>query len=280
MKRFEGRVVVITGGASGIGAGCVRRFHEEGASVVIADVQQGPGEALADQLGDGVIFQHCDVSDESSVAALIDRAVEVFGRLDVIYANAAVLGAVGPIAKLRMEDADLTLGINLRGVLLCMKHAVRVMQPQGSGVILATASPGGIVGGVGPHPYSAAKAGVVGLVRSVAAEVRPYGIRVVSIVPGAMLTPMTADIMTGDASDIDGADAALASSNLMSRPGMPDDIAAAAAYLASDEARFVTGSEFMVDGGYTHAPGDSPFTRDQFAEPTALLEAGRRPDPT
>lgn len=277
MKRFEGRVAVVTGGASGIGAGCVKRFHDEGASVVIADVQEGPGEALASELGARALFQRCDVSDEGSVVQLVDRAVEVFGRLDVLYANAAVLGAVGPISKLRMEDADLTLDINLRGVMLCMKHAVRVMQPQASGVILATASPGGIVGGVGPHAYSAAKAGVVGLVRSVAAEVRPYGIRVVSIVPGAMLTPMTADIMTGDPSDLAGADAALAPSNLMSRPGMPEDIAAAAAYLASDEARFVTGSEFMVDGGYTHAPGDSPFARDKFAEPTALLEGGRRP---
>jgi NAD(P)-dependent dehydrogenase (short-subunit alcohol dehydrogenase family) len=277
VKRFEGRVAVVTGGASGIGAGCVRRFHEEGASVVIADVQEGPGKALADELGSRALFQHCDVSDEASVAELVDRTVDAFGRLDVLYANAAVLGAVGPIAKLRMEDADLTLGVNLRGVLVCMKHAVRVMQPQGSGVILATASPGGIVGGVGPHAYSAAKGGVVGLVRSVAAEVRPYGIRVVSIVPGAMLTPMTADIMTGNASDLEGADAALAPSNLMGRPGLPEDIAAAAAFLASDEARFVTGSEFMVDGGYTHAPGDSPFARDQFAEPTALLEGGRRP---
>lgn len=277
MKRFEGRVAVITGGASGIGAGCVKRFHAEGASVVIADVQEGPGEALAAQLGERALFQRCDVSDEGSVAQLVDRAVEVFGRLDVLYANAAIVGAVGPIAKLRMEDADVTLGVNLRGVMLCMKHAVRVMQPQASGVILATASPGGIIGGVGPHAYSAAKAGVVGLVRSVAAEVRPYGIRVVSIVPGAMLTPMTADIMTGDPKDLAGADAALAPSNLMSRPGMPEDIAAAAAYLASDEARFVTGSEFMVDGGYTHAPGDSPFARGKFAEPTALLEGGRRP---
>jgi len=278
MKRYEGKVVVVTGAASGIGAGCARRFHEEGASVVIADVQEAPGKALAHELGERAQFVRCDVSDEESVANLVDTAVATFGRLDVIYANAAVLGAVGPIAKLRMEDADLTLGINLRGVLLCMKHAVRVMQPQGSGVILATASPGGIVGGVGPHAYSAAKAGVVGLVRSVAAEVRPYGIRVISIVPGAMLTPMTADIMTGDPADLAGADAALAPSNLMGGPGMPEDIAAAAAYLASEEARFVTGSEFMVDGGYTHAPGDSPFARDGFSEPTALLEGGRRPD--
>lgn len=276
MRRFEGRVAVVTGAASGIGAGCARRFHQEGAAVVVADVQRAPGQALAQELGERALFIECDVSDEVSVAGLVDSTVAQFGRLDVFYANAAVLGAVGPIAALRMDDADVTLAINLRGVILCMKHAVRVMQPQGSGVILATASPGGMLGGVGPHVYSAAKAGVVGLVQSVAAEVRPYGLRVNAIVPGAMLTPMTADITTGDPADLDGADRALASSNLMGRPGLPSDIAGAAAYLASDDAAFVTGSTFAIDGGYVHAPGDSPFSRDQFAVPTALLEGGRR----
>jgi NAD(P)-dependent dehydrogenase (short-subunit alcohol dehydrogenase family) len=278
VERFTGRVAVVTGAASGIGAGCIERFHREGASVVLADVQAAAGQALADRLGERALFVRCDVSDEQSVAQLVDTAVDRFGRLDILYANAAVLGAVGPIAKLRMEDADLTLAVNLRGVILCMKHAVRVMQPQRSGAILATSSPGGIVGGVGPHVYSAAKAGVIGLVQSVAAEVRPYGIRVNAIVPGAILTPMTADIVTGDAADLEGADAALAPTNLMGRPGLPADIAGAAAYLASDDAAFVTGSTFTIDGGYTHAPGDSPFAREQFAEPTALLEGGRRPE--
>jgi NAD(P)-dependent dehydrogenase (short-subunit alcohol dehydrogenase family) len=275
-QRFVGRVVIVTGGASGIGAGCVQRFHDEGASVVVADVQDDAGAALAERLGERALFVHCDVGDESSVEQLVDTAVGTFGRLDVFYANAAVLGAVGPIAKLRMEDADATLAVNLRGVILAMKHATRVMQPQGSGVILATASPGGILGGVGPHVYSAAKAGVVGLVQSVAAEVRPYGMRVNAIVPGAMLTPMTADIMTGNPRDLDGAEAALSPSNLMDRPGKPEDIAAAAAFLASDEAVFVTGSTFNIDGGYCHAPGDSPFAKDAWAEPGAMFEAGRR----
>ena len=275
-QRFVGRVVIVTGGASGIGAGCIERFHEEGASVVVADVQDDAGNVLAQRLGERAIFVHCDVSDEQAVAQLVDTAVSTFGRLDVFYANAAVLGAVGPISKLRMDDADATLGVNLRGVILAMKHATRVMQPQGSGVILATASPGGILGGVGPHVYSAAKAGVVGLVQSVAAEVRPYGLRVNAIVPGAMLTPMTADIMTGDPQDLKGAEQALGPSNLMHRPGKPEDIAAAAAFLASDEAVFVTGSTFNIDGGYCHAPGDSPFAKDAWAEPSAMFEAGRR----
>lgn len=275
-RRFEGRVAIITGGASGIGAGCVERFHDEGASVVVADIQDEAGAALTERLGERAMFVHCDVGDEASVENLVDVTVSAFGRLDVFYANAAVLGAVGPIAKLRMEDADATLAVNLRGVILAMKHATRVMQPQGSGVILATASPGGILGGVGPHVYSAAKAGVVGLVQSVAAEVRPYGLRVNAIVPGAMLTPMTADIMTGDPRNLAGAAEALSPSNLMRRPGKPEDIAAAAAFLASDEAVFVTGSTFNIDGGYCHAPGDSPFAKNAWAEPGAMFEAGRR----
>lgn len=275
-QRFVGRVAVITGAASGIGAGCAQRFHDEGASVVVADVQHDAGSTLVERLGERALFVHCDVGDEDSVEHLVDATVSTFGRLDVFYANAAVLGAVGPISKLRMEDADATLAVNLRGVILAMKHAIRVMQPQGSGVILATASPGGILGGVGPHVYSAAKAGVVGLVQSVAAEVRPYGLRVNAIVPGAMLTPMTADIMTGDPQDLEGAAEALSPSNLMHRPGKPEDIAAAAAFLASDEAVFVTGSTFNIDGGYCHAPGDSPFAKDAWAEPGAMFEAGRR----
>ncbi len=274
--RFEGKVVLVTGGASGIGAGCVERFHEEGAEVVSADIQTELSEALAERLGERAHHVRCDVTDESSVEHAIDFATGLHGRLDVVYANAAILGAVGPVARSEMRDVDRTLNVNLRGVFLCMKHAVRVMQPRGAGVVLATGSPGGIVGGVGPHAYAAAKAGVIGLVRSVAAEVRPYGIRVNAIVPGAMLTPMTASIMTGDAADLQGAEEALAPSNLMGRPGLPSDIGAAAAYLASDDAQFVTGSTLHVDGGYTHAPGDSPFTRDAFAEPNALLAGGER----
>lgn len=276
LHRYDGRTVLVTGGASGVGAGCVERFHAEGAQVVIADVQDGPGRALADRLGERAHFQHCDVTSEESVAAAVDDAVARFGRLDVAYANAAVLGAVGRLSRQRMSDVDLTLAVNLRGVFLVLQHAARVMEPQGAGVILATGSPGGSVGGVGPHAYAAAKAGVVGLVRSVAAELRPAGIRVNVIVPGAMLTPMTADIMTGDAGDLDGAAAALAPTNLLGRPGVPADIAAAAAFLGSDEAGFITGATLHVDAGYTNAPGDAPFARDGFAEPAALLAGGAR----
>lgn len=277
MLRYEGRTVLITGAASGVGAGCVERFHAEGANVVVADIQAEAGTALVERLGGHRLqFQYCDVGDEGSIAEAVDIAVARYGRLDVAYANAAILGAVGRLSVQNMADVDLTFSVNLRGVFLLMKHAARVMVPQGSGAILATGSPGGSVGGVGPHAYAAAKAGIIGLVRSVAAELRPSGVRVNALVPGAMLTPMTADIMTGDATDLDGASEQLASTNLMGRPGLPSDIAAAAAFLASDDAGFITGATLHVDAGYTNAPGDSPFARNSFADADALLAGGGR----
>jgi NAD(P)-dependent dehydrogenase (short-subunit alcohol dehydrogenase family) len=270
-------VAVITGSASGIGAATARRFVEEGAKVVVADVQDEAGKALAADLGaDDAVYVHCDVSREEDIAAAVDTAVSTFGGLDVFYANAGVMGALGPIARTRTQDADATIAVNLRGVLLSMKHAARVMQPRGRGVILATSSPAGEVGGVGAHTYSATKAGIIGLVQSVAAELRPSGVRVNAIVPGAIVSAMTADILTGDAHDTTKAHSILADSAQTTRPGVPEDIAAAAVFLASDDATFVTGSTFHIDGGYTRAPGDSPFAQGDWAEPTGMFEGGRR----
>lgn len=273
--RLVDKVAVITGGASGIGAATVRRFVEEGARVVIADVQDDAGELLAKDVGESTVFAHCDVSSEDDIAAVIDTALATFGRLDVFYANAGVMGALGPIAETRTEDADATIAVNLRGVLLSMKHAARHMQAQGSGVILATSSPAAKVGGVGAHTYSATKAGIIGLVQSVAAELRPTGVRVNAIVPGAIVSAMTADILTGDAENTRGANEILAGFEKMPRPGQPEDIAAAAAFLASEDAAFVTGSTFHVDGGYTYAPGDSTFASGDWAT-VGMFEAGRR----
>lgn len=274
--RLVGKVAVVTGGASGIGAATVRRFVAEGARVVIADVQDDAGELLAKELGDVAVFAHCNVTEEVDLAAVVDLAVTAFGQLDVFYANAGVMGALGPIARTRTQDADATIAVNLRGVLLSLKHAARVMQPQGSGVILATSSPAAKVGGVGAHTYSATKAGIIGLVQSVAAELRPFGVRVNAIVPGAIVSAMTADILTGDADDIEKAHTILADGAQTTRPGVPEDIAAAAAFLASADGEFVTGSTFHIDGGYTNAPGDSPFASGDWAEPTGMFEAGRR----
>jgi NAD(P)-dependent dehydrogenase (short-subunit alcohol dehydrogenase family) len=273
-SRFEGRVAVVTGSASGIGAATARRLVQEGCTVLVADVQDEAGTRLADELGGRARFVHCDVASEPDIAAVVDDAVERHGRLDLFHANAGVMGALGPIATSVTEDVDATIAINLRGALLSMKHAARVMRPQGSGVILATSSPAGQVGGVGAHTYSATKAGIIGLVQSVAAELRPYGIRVNVVVPGAVVSAMTADILTGDAADTAAARQALEGGTI--RPGLPEDVAAVAVFLASDDAAFVTGSTFHADGGYTRAPGDSPFAQGAWTTPTGMFEAGRR----
>ena len=144
--RLTGRVAIVTGGASGIGAACARRLVAEGATTVIADVQDEPGAALADELGAACSYLRTDVTEEEDIARLVDATASAHGRLDVFFSNAGVVGAVGPIAETRTSDADLTIAVNLRGTLLCLKHAVRVMRPQGSGSIIATASPGGIIG--------------------------------------------------------------------------------------------------------------------------------------
>ena len=275
-ERFTDKVVVVTGAASGIGAASVRRFHTEGASVVVADVQAERGQAVADELGDRAVFVLTNIADEEEIKSLVDTAVNRFGRIDTFFANAGVMGALGPISKLRTADVDSTIGINLRGTLLCMKHVAPVMEKAGSGTILATSSPAGQVGGLGAHVYSASKAGIIGLVQSVAAEVRSKGIRVNAIVPGAMLTSMNADILTGNANDLAGAEKLLEDWNLIDRPGLPEDIAAAAAFLASDDARFITGATFNVDAGMVHAPGPSPFATGEWVEPVGMFEAGRR----
>ncbi|GAA3983282.1 glucose 1-dehydrogenase [Thermobifida alba] len=275
-QRLTGRVAAVTGGASGIGEATARRFHAEGASVVIADIQDDAGRALAAELGERALFVRTDVSREEDVAALVDTAVDRFGQLDVMFNNAGIMGALGPIDATRMSDADLTIAVNLRGVICGMKHAARVMKPRRSGVILSTSSPAGVLGGIGPHIYSAVKAAVIGLSNSVAAELRQHGIRVNTIIPGAVVSPMTAGVVADDATDLAGAEEALGRTALMGRPIQPADVAAGALYLASDDAAFVTGVVLPVDAGLTGASRPSPYTSGRYATPVALLEAGRR----
>ncbi|MEE2056965.1 SDR family oxidoreductase [Rhodococcus artemisiae] len=274
-NRFEGRVAVVTGGASGIGEAVARALHAEGASVVIADVQEA-GRALADRLGERIRFLRTDVTVESDVAAAVDLAVASFGRLDVMFNNAGVMGTLGPIDRTPMAEADLTLAVNLRGVLCGFKHAARVMKPQGSGVIISTSSPAGVLGGVGPHVYSAAKAAVIGLSNSVAAELRPFGVRVNTVIPGAVVSPMTAAVVATGADDLAGATAALGDSALMNNRALtPEDVAAGVLFLASDEAAYMTGVTFPVDAGMTGISGRSPYTSGRYEQPVTLLEAGR-----
>ena len=249
--RLDGKVAVITGAASGIGAGTVRMFVDNGAKVIVADMQEAAGRALVAELGDSTRFALCDVTKESDVAAAVDMAVAEFGRLDIMFNNAGIIGAVGRISEMSVEAWDNTINILLRGVFLGVKHAARVMMPQGSGVIINTSSTAGILGGLGPHAYTAAKHGVIGLTKSTANELAPYAIRVNAISPGNTVTAMTASIRGGDTIDLAATEERIAAGSPLGYAGLPEDIAAAALYLASYDARCVTGHTLVVDSGQT-----------------------------
>jgi NAD(P)-dependent dehydrogenase (short-subunit alcohol dehydrogenase family) len=273
---LDGQVAVVTGGASGIGAATAKRLIDDGARVVVADIQGDAVELVAKELGSQARGIRTDVSDEPDVAAAVDLAVAEFGRLDIMFANAGVFGAYGPIHTADMAAVDRSLAINLRGVFLCMKHAARVMRPQGSGVIIATTSPAAVTGGVGNHAYSAAKAGIIGLMRSVAAELRPHAIRVNAVMPGAVVSAMTADLVFNDINALDEVADAFAKDSPDHRPGLPEDLAAAVSYLASEDGRFVIGHTLVVDGGYTAISAESPFSTGEYEQGGAMFEAGRR----
>jgi NAD(P)-dependent dehydrogenase (short-subunit alcohol dehydrogenase family) len=264
----------VTGGASGIGEGTVRRFIEEGARCIIADLQGKPGRTLADELGDAARFVHADVSSEGDVKNVVAAAIEHFGRLDCMFNNAGILGAVGPIPDMDTASWRRTIDVLLNGVFFGIKHAARVMIPQGSGSILNTASTAGVRAGLGPHAYTAAKHAVVGLTQSAATELGRHGIRFNAIAPGATVSQMTAYVSTGDASALDEASRRIARKVPLGRPGYPVDIANAALYLTSDEASWVNGAVLVVDAG-----GEVIGDRNQrYVEMAAemIQEAGRK----
>ena len=271
--RLEGKVAAITGAAGGFGAGAARRFVAEGARVVIGDIQDEAAQAVADELGDAGIFVHCDVTVEDEVANLVDTAVSEFGRLDIMYNNAGVIGTVGPIATTPADEWLRTLDIHLNGCFYGCKHASRVMIPRKTGSIVSMSSTAGIQGGLGPHAYTAAKHGIVGLTKAVACELAQYGIRANCISPAGMATPMVA-AMTGDPTDIEAAKAMLAqTSPLKGRPGTIEDVANAALWLASDESGYTTGLNLTTDAGIT-VGSDGEL---QFAEYEPFFgEAGNR----
>jgi len=254
LGRLDGKVAVITGGASGIGEGTVRLFVDEGARVVIADVQDAKGETLADTLGGRAVYQRTDVTQEADVKAAIQRALDDYGRLDCIFNNAGRGGTVGPIAEIPVDEYDATMNILLRGVFLGMKHAAPIMKEQGSGSIISTASVAGIKGGDGPHIYSAAKAAVIHLTRSVALELGESGVRVNCICPGGIATPIFKGVFPEGADDstiVETIKPFLAQFQPIKRSGVADDIARAALFLASDDSTFVSGHALVVDGGFT-----------------------------
>jgi NAD(P)-dependent dehydrogenase (short-subunit alcohol dehydrogenase family) len=193
MGRLDGKVAVITGAASGMGRAASIRFAQEGAAVVVADLNSNGGEetvAECKKTGGRAVFQRVDVMNEADIKGAVDRAVTEFGKLDVIFNNAGLGGALGKIEETTVENWDRTQAILLRAVFLGMKHAIPAIRKAGGGSIISTASIAGLQGGAGPHSYSAAKAAVVNLTKSVAIEVGPDNIRVNCICPGGINTPL------------------------------------------------------------------------------------------
>ena len=251
MGRMDGKVAVVTGGASGIGEATVRLFVEEGARCVIADIQEERGNALASELGGLAAYRRTDVTVEDDVKAAVALAASKFGRLDCMFNNAGSLGTVGPIEDIPADEFDLTMAVLLRGPFFGMKHAAPVMKAQGSGSIISTASIAGVMAGDGPHIYSTAKAAVMHLTRSVALELAEHGVRVNAICPGGIVTPLITQGLPNAAQAADMVRAGLKSFQPIQRAGEPEDIAYCALWLASDESTFVTGQSIVVDGGAT-----------------------------
>jgi NAD(P)-dependent dehydrogenase (short-subunit alcohol dehydrogenase family) len=254
MAALERKVAVITGGASGIGLGTVELFIAEGARVVVADLQADKGKALEARFPGRLVFQNTDVSKEDEVKALMDRAVNEFGRIDCLFNNAGVSGPVRSITELSMQEYDHYMGILLRGVVLGIKYAGRTMLAQKSGSILTCGSTAALVPGA-DHIYNTAKAGVVMLTRSAALEFAAHGVRVNCICPGSIATAMfgtSAGLSREDADSlVDTVAKNIAARQPMKRAGKPDDVAQAALWFASDASNYVTGQVLAVDGGRT-----------------------------
>ncbi|WCR29463.1 SDR family oxidoreductase [Paenibacillus thiaminolyticus] len=246
MKRFEQKVVIVTGGASGIGAAAVRLFAEEGAKVVIADCSE-QGQELSNELhADGFdsYFIPTDVSKEVDVIRMVDQTVQRYGRLDVLFASAGI-ASDGPTDQVDYEDWQRTIDINLSGVFLCNKHAIQQMLKQDSkGAIVNCGSVNSHVGKARVSAYASAKGGVKLLTKSTAVAYAARGIRVNAVCPGYIDTPM----MRGLGEEVTNY---LVGLHPMGRPGRPEEVAKAVLFLASDDASFITGTTLLVDGGYT-----------------------------
>ena len=249
--RLEKKVAVITGGASGMGLATVMRFLEEGARVVIADYNTETGNAaLAAADGAGyrglASFIRTDVASESDVEAMLQRALDEYGGLDIVFNNAGVGGAVGPLTETTVSDWDYTFDVLTKGVFLGIKHAARAMKQQGhGGAIINTASTAGLSGGSGPLVYSAAKAAVINLTKAAAVQLAPDRIRVNAICPGGILTGLT------DQGDPATSAKFLDTFQPWPEHGTGENIAGAALFLASEDSTFVTGEALVVDGGLT-----------------------------
>ena len=251
MTRFAGKTVLVTGGAGAIGSAAVRRFVSEGARVAIVDQAGERALALAAESGDGSIAVRADISDEAEVARAVAETVSAFGRLDVVFNNAGISGVVAPVHELAVADWDRIVRINLRGIFLVLRASLRAMieaEIAGAIVNMGSSMAGWdvLAGGSG---YAATKHGIVGLTRIAALDAAPYGIRVNAICPGVIETRL--GVPAADEAAYAAGIRHFADRIPLRRIGQPDDVAAAVAFLASDDARHVTGVDWLIDGGQT-----------------------------
>lgn len=250
--RLENRIALITGGCSGIGLATVERFIAEGAKVVVADVQDDKGASLQARFAGNAVYTHCDVTIEADIRNSISVAADTFGGLDILFNNAGVGGTPAGILNMEASDWDASMNLLLRAPMLGMKHAAPLMKKRGGGSIINTSSIAAFEAGWG-LAYGTAKAGVLHLTKLAAADLAKHAIRVNAICPGVIVTPIfgvtvglpraVSDQMTGTLIE------SAARMQPLARAGIPEDIAAAALYFASDDSSFVTGSHQVVDGG-------------------------------
>ncbi|MEA1952628.1 MAG: SDR family oxidoreductase [Planctomycetota bacterium] len=251
MSNLQDKVILVTGGTSGIGEACTELFARSGAKVVTSSIQREAGEALAARLVDEgcqCVFQYADVSNESDVEAMVAAAVDRFGRLDAVHANAGVL-ASKRITDVTVEEFHHLMNVNVLGAVLTTKHAVRVMEKQGSGVIVFTTSVAADIGFPAHAVYAASKAAVAAMIRSLTTDHSPQGIRFAGVSPGTIDTPMLAESCAGFDKPKDELYAEVAQKIPVRRMGTPEDVARTVAFLISDEAGFVNGVIVPVEGG-------------------------------
>ncbi|HLG70309.1 MAG TPA: SDR family NAD(P)-dependent oxidoreductase [Chloroflexota bacterium] len=247
--RLQGKVAVVTGAASGIGRASVERFAEEGAQVIVADVQVEAGTRAAREIGREAEFVRCDVSVADEVRGLFERVREVYGRLDVLFANAGIGGFATRLEGISEERWRRLIEVDLTGPFLCLKYGIPLMAESGGGSVIVTSSIGGIAAFPGSAGYSAAKGGVLAMARTAAIEYARQQVRVNVICPGYIQTNISADRFGGDTGQRDAFWAKMAEDTPLGRMGTPRDLANVALFLASDESAYVTGVVIPVDGG-------------------------------
>lgn len=254
MGRVEGKVAIVTGGAGGIGRAICEILAREGATVVAIDLGEQAGREIVDQIerdGGRVAYRQLDVTDETAVESVFGEVADRFGKIDVLVNNAGIQGPSKPAHEATEEEFDAVFSVNVKGTWLCTKHALRHMLRGGSGSIINLSSINGLVGGSGIPLYHATKGAVRLMSKADAITYAKEGIRVNSVHPGSIVTPLSEGVAQSQPRGAEEYLRKLIEAHPLGRRGEPEDIAFGVLYLASDESKFVTGSELVIDGGYT-----------------------------